>query len=74
MNLNNFTIANRQISFNNPYYANLENLLNNDFKTIPAVNQFLTELVYLNENWEDIAIREAFIEKAGGILGLEIAQ
>ncbi|VEH21960.1 Uncharacterised protein [Chryseobacterium nakagawai] len=50
MNLKDFTMINHQISFNNPYYANLENLLNNDFRTIVSVNQFLTELVYLNEN------------------------
>ncbi|WP_209915338.1 hypothetical protein [Chryseobacterium jejuense] len=66
MKLKDFTVINHQISFKNPYYANLENLLNNDFKTISAVNQFLTELISLIENWEDIAVIEAFIEKEGG--------
>ncbi|MEJ5106115.1 hypothetical protein [Chryseobacterium sp. MYb328] len=66
MNLKNFTLIGHQISFNNPYYANLENLLNNDFKTTSVVTQFLTELINLIENWEDIAVREAFIEKEGG--------
>lgn len=66
MNLNDFTIINHKITFNNPYYANLENLLNNDFRTVEVVEQFLTELVYLNEHWEDMAIRETFIEKEGG--------
>ncbi len=62
MNLNDFTIINHKITFNNPYYANLENLLNNDFRTVEVVEQFLTELAYLNEHWEDMAIRETFIE------------
>jgi hypothetical protein len=66
MNLNDFTIINHQISFNNPYYANLENLLNNDFRTVPIVDGYLIDLVYLNDHWEDIAAREAFIEKEGG--------
>ncbi|MDN3691921.1 hypothetical protein QWZ06_06450 [Chryseobacterium tructae] len=59
-------MINHQISFNNPYYANLENLLNNDLQNVLDVNAFLTELVYLNEHWEDMELREAFIEKEGG--------
>ncbi|WP_160136616.1 hypothetical protein [Chryseobacterium sp. c4a] len=66
MNLKDFTLVNHQISFNNPYYANLENLLNNDLKNVLAVNQFLSELVYLNEHWENMELREEFIEKEGG--------
>lgn len=66
MKLTDFSMINHKISFNNPYYANLENLLNNDFKTPAAITPFLVELVYLNNNWENIEIREAFIEKEGG--------
>lgn len=66
MNLTDFTIINHKISFNNPYYANLENLLNNDFRTVAIVDGYLTDLVYLDDHWEDIAARETFIEKEGG--------
>lgn len=67
MNLNDFTITNHQISFHNPYYANLENLLNNDFYKLSALDGCLNELLYLKNNWTNVQIRDAYIEiKLGG--------
>lgn len=62
MNLNDFTIANHQISFHNPYYANLENLLNNDFYKLSALDSYLNELLYLKDHWSNIQLRDQFIE------------
>lgn len=67
MNLNDFTIINHHISFNNPYYANLENLLNSNFNKPETLKDCLNELIYLEDHWNNIQLRHTFIEaRLGG--------
>ncbi|KQT30943.1 hypothetical protein ASG22_19220 [Chryseobacterium sp. Leaf405] len=51
MKLIDFNILSNKISFNNPYYANLENLLNSNFNKPTTLHSYLKEILIVVENW-----------------------
>lgn len=73
MNLDNYSIVNHKINFDHSSYANLENLLNNDFNKLAALDDYLNELLYLKNNWNNVPIRDEYIEcKLNGFWDWEI--
>lgn len=62
MNLSNYSIVNHKINFNNPQYNNLQNLLNSNFNKINTLNSYLNQLSYLKDNWNNIQIRNSYVE------------
>lgn len=63
MELTNFNISNKKISFNDHYYANLENLLNSNFNKPNTLNSYLDDIspvLRLNNNELDSYIKNTF--------------
>ncbi|MCS4301390.1 hypothetical protein DRF65_05705 [Chryseobacterium pennae] len=67
MDLKNYIITHHKINFNDPQYNNLQNLLNSDFNHLKTLDSFLNELLYLKKHWNNIQLRDTFIEtRLGG--------
>ena len=61
MNLSNYSIINHKINFKYAKYANLQNLLNSNFNRITTLNEYLQELLFIKNNWNN-QLMDDFVE------------